>query len=41
MSNIIKRSFERMLEDEQIPNELYNKYSVKKGLRNDDGTGYL
>ena len=41
MSNIIKRSFERMLEDEQIPNELYNKYSVKKGLRNDDGTGVL
>ena len=41
MAEIIKESFERLLKEQNIPNELYSKYQVKKGLRNEDGTGVL
>lgn len=41
MSEIIKKSYEQMLKGQAIPNELYGKYQVKKGLRNEDGTGVL
>ena len=42
MEIIISQSFfEKSLEENQIDNELYKKYSVKKGLRNEDGTGVL
>jgi citrate synthase len=41
MAEIIKGSFERLLKEQNIPNELYSKYQVKKGLRNEDGTGVL
>ncbi len=41
MSQFIKESYERLLIDEDIPGELYNKYQVKRGLRNEDGTGVL
>ena len=37
----IQSFFEKSLEENQIDNELYKKYSVKKGLRNEDGTGVL
>lgn len=32
---------EKLLEKNQIPQELYSKYNVKRGLRNADGTGVL
>ncbi|MGX8680670.1 MAG: citrate synthase [bacterium] len=41
MSDILKKSFRQSLKDNDIPGELYGKYSVKKGLRNEDGTGVL
>lgn len=41
MTGIIEEGFKKMLEEEAIPNELYSKYQVKKGLRNEDGTGVL
>lgn len=41
MSNLLKQSFKKSLRWTNIPNELYSKYEVKKGLRNDDGTGVL
>ena len=41
MENRIQSFFEKSLEENQIDNELYKKYSVKKGLRNEDGTGVL
>lgn len=41
MENRIQNFFEKSLEENQIDNELYKKYSVKKGLRNEDGTGVL
>lgn len=33
--------FEQSKIDNAIPNEYYSKYNVKKGLRNDNGTGVL
>ncbi|MDD6711817.1 MAG: citrate synthase [Sharpea porci] len=41
MSEFVKKSLKKSLEDESIKNELYKEYSVKKGLRNEDGTGVL
>ena len=40
-SNFIKKVFNDSLEPSSIPNELYEKYNVKKGLRNANGTGVL
>ncbi len=37
----INQFFEKFKEDNEIKNELYSQYSVKKGLRNEDGTGVL
>ena len=39
--NIIKNSYENSLETSYISNDLYEKYNVKKGLRNANGTGVL
>ncbi|MEG0164984.1 citrate synthase [Anaerorhabdus sp.] len=33
--------FEKSTVDNNIPNDLYTQYNVKKGLRNEDGTGVL
>ncbi|MDE6953922.1 MAG: citrate synthase [Erysipelotrichales bacterium] len=41
MNNFIQDFFERSLDENNIKNEYYTKYSVKKGLRNEDGTGVL
>ncbi len=41
MDNKILDIFKKSVVDNKIPNELYQKYSVKKGLRNEDGTGVL
>ena len=40
-SNFIKKTFDNCLSASDIPNELYEKYNVKKGLRNANGTGVL
>ena len=41
MENQIQDFFEKSLKTNEIDNELYTTYSVKKGLRNEDGTGVL
>ena len=41
MEEKIRDFFEKSLTENQIDNELYTTYSVKKGLRNEDGTGVL
>ena len=41
MEEKIRDFFEKSLTENQIVNELYTTYSVKKGLRNEDGTGVL
>lgn len=41
MENKIQSFFEKSLRANEIDNELYKVYSVKKGLRNEDGTGVL
>lgn len=41
MKNEIQSFFEKSLQENEIENELYQTYSVKKGLRNEDGTGVL
>ncbi len=41
MGKSITEFFEKSLSENDIPNELYGEYSVKKGLRNEDGTGVL
>lgn len=41
MSDFLKTSFNRSLSEQSIDNTLYSTYSVKKGLRNEDGTGVL
>ncbi len=41
MENRIQSFFDKSLKNNQIDNELYQTYSVKKGLRNEDGTGVL
>ena len=37
----IRDRFNKCLKDSYISNELYDKYNVKKGLRNSNGTGVL
>ena len=39
--DIIKKSYNDSLKESSISNELYEKYNVKKGLRNANGTGVL
>ena len=39
MENQIQDFFEKSLVENKIDNELYQTYSVKKGLRNEDGRG--
>ena len=41
MDQNIKDCFKKSLDETAIPRALYKKYSVKKGLRNEDGTGVL
>lgn len=41
MESRIQNFFEKSLKANEIDNKLYQKYSVKKGLRNEDGTGVL
>jgi len=41
MKDLLKKSFKKSLKYNNIPNDLYKKYEVKKGLRNEDGTGVL
>lgn len=41
MKDIIQDFFEKSLIENNIDNELYTTHSVKKGLRNEDGTGVL
>lgn len=41
MKSAIQEFFDKSLKENDIPNELYKTYSVKKGLRNEDGTGVL
>lgn len=38
-NNFIAQSFGRSMNYTDIPNHLYQEYNVKKGLRNEDGTG--
>lgn len=39
--NFLDKEYEQFLKDGAIDSELYTKYKVKKGLRNDNGTGVL
>lgn len=39
MDQYIKEFYQKSLELTDIPNELFKRYDVKKGLRNEDGTG--
>ena len=41
MNDQIQDFFQKSLIENQIDNALYQTYSVKKGLRNEDGTGVL
>ncbi len=41
MSTFLKEKFNDLLKDGNIPQELYDKYDVKRGLRNNNGTGVL
>jgi len=41
MKDAMQDFFDKSLEENHIDNELYSQYSVKKGLRNEDGTGVL
>lgn len=41
MSYQVDDFFKKSLKENEIQNELYLEYSVKKGLRNEDGTGVL
>ena len=41
MNDYIQDFFNKSLKENEIANELYSTYSVKKGLRNEDGTGVL
>ncbi len=41
MSDFLKKKYEDLLKDGYIDPELYDKYKVKRGLRNDNGTGVL
>lgn len=37
----LQKTFEQAKPEKQIPSELFRRYSVKRGLRNEDGTGVL
>ena len=39
MDQNIKKFYEKSLSVTDIPNELFKQFDVKKGLRNEDGTG--
>lgn len=39
MDSYVQDFYQKSLEHTDIPNELFRKYDVKKGLRNEDGTG--
>ena len=41
MDGFLLEKFNDLLADGNIPQELYDKYKVKRGLRNDNGTGVL
>ena len=41
MNQHLLNLFEQSKQDNRIDHELYKKYNVKKGLRNEDGTGVL
>ena len=41
MNDRLQTIFQNALEHHHIPNELYTRFDVKKGLRNEDGTGVL
>lgn len=41
MSDFLKSKYNDLLKDGNIPQELYDKYDVKRGLRNNNGTGVL
>lgn len=41
MSDFLKSKYNDLLKDGNIPQELYDKYEVKRGLRNNNGTGVL
>lgn len=41
MKDFILKSYKESLERNHIDNDLYKKYDVKKGLRNENGTGVL
>lgn len=41
MEKYLEELFNNSIKENDIPNELYTKYDVKKGLRNQDGTGVL
>lgn len=41
MNPTIQTIFQKSIADNKIDNELYHTYDVKKGLRNEDGTGVL
>ena len=41
MNNQLQKIFQESIPKNKIDNELYTKYDVKKGLRNEDGTGVL
>lgn len=41
MNDFLSLEYERLLQEGKIPPELYGVYKVKKGLRNENGTGVL
>ena len=41
MGDFLKSKYNDLLKDGNIPQELYDKYEVKRGLRNNNGTGVL
>ena len=41
IDNNLLEIFEKSKIENNIPNELYKNHNVKKGLRNEDGTGVL
>ena len=41
MSDRLEELYNKSLEENNIPNDWYTRYGVKKGLRNEDGTGVL
>lgn len=41
MKDFLLNQYNNLLENESIDNQLYDKYEVKRGLRNNNGTGVL